>query len=199
MYSQVANITAAKYKPHHKSLQLEVPYNDAIFAADYAGDNKNTSSSRAPQTFSSSVVHVNSVLGVGVMRDGQLHINPVQDVLQIRPFFSGVVTSQEIVEDISDESSSSDDDIKGGVAAGKDKKPLQQVMLRRKENERMENSRLQSYTHVKTQEEAVSLFNYGRASCITLTTTTHIPVHNHTSHLLSAHPCPCPCQCHNTT
>ncbi len=152
VYSDICNIAAATYRPIHKTIRLEVPYDETIFAADSSIQQRN--GDRPPQVLSSTLAQFNACLSVGVMKEGQLHINRVENVLQVRPYFSGVVASQEIVEDISDESSSDEDGMKDSKDNQKEKKSLQQVLLRRKENDRMENSRLHSYAHLKAQEGA---------------------------------------------
>jgi hypothetical protein len=61
-----------------------------------------------------------SFLSVAVIRDGDLHITPLQEVLQIKPSFENI-KSREITEEMSDD----DDD-----EVDKKKAPIQQVNLR---------------------------------------------------------------------
>lgn len=99
------------------------------------------------------------LLTAGVIRDERIHLTQIQDVLQIRPSFHESTFHNEIVEDMKD-----DEDGEGEREDGNDdnrskgdvKKNLQQVQMRRKENERNEASRLHSYTYCKGREEAES-------------------------------------------
>ena len=101
MYSECPDITEARIKPKHKVLELQVPYNRSIFSAD------NDDNRPSHQTMISSKIEQNSSLSIGVVRNGELHLTPLQDVYQIRPSFENVKTG-EITEDVSDE----DDDEK---------------------------------------------------------------------------------------
>lgn len=83
---------------------------------------------------------------VGVIRDGALHITPVQQVFQMKPSFDSISSKDELVEDMSD------DDVEDGEKG----QPLQQVRMRRKENEKAEMSRIHSYSYLKAQELAES-------------------------------------------
>lgn len=56
-------------------------------------------------------------LSVGVIRDGELHITPLQDILQIKPSFDDI-KSREITENMSDDDEDEDK-----------KAPIQQVVL----------------------------------------------------------------------
>jgi DNA-directed RNA polymerase III subunit RPC5 len=142
IYAEPPTIQSAQWKPNHKKLELSVPYDKSIFGADnnkWAGDQK----------FGSSLIdqQPTMMLAAGVIRDGALHLTPLQDVLQIRPMFQGSSFLNETVEDMDDGELTNEE-------KGETKKPLQQVQMRRKENERIEQSRLHSYTHCKGKEEA---------------------------------------------
>mgnify|MGYP003386769707 FL=1 len=56
-----------------------------------------------------------NLLSVGVIRDGELHITPLQDILQIKPSFDNI-RSREVTENMIDDE---DDDKKA---------PIQQVI-----------------------------------------------------------------------
>mmetsp|Transcript_333 Transcript_333/g.617 ORF Transcript_333/g.617 Transcript_333/m.617 type:complete len:207 (+) Transcript_333:47-667(+) len=139
VYAAPPNAKSARFKPKHRKLELNVPYNPAIFAADMPPTGTS-------QTLCSSRLDHNTFLAAGVMRDGAIHITPVQEVLQLRPSFDGLAYPTEIIEAMSDEEN-------GEAGHADSKQPLQQVHMRRKENERSEASRLNSYTYAKTKEE----------------------------------------------
>lgn len=79
------------------------------------------------------------------MRDGALYINSLNEVLQCRPTFRNMhpPETQKEVNDNSDNESQENDE-----------KGLHQVALKRKESEKAQAIRLQSYSYVHAQEEA---------------------------------------------
>ena len=113
VYSDCPNISSAKFKPNHKSLELQVPYDKSIFSAD-------NYDRPTEQKLVSSKIDQKNFLSVAVIRDGDLHITPLQEVLQIKPSFENI-KSREITEEMSDD----DDD-----EVDKKKAPIQQVNLR---------------------------------------------------------------------
>jgi hypothetical protein len=96
-YADTPNISSARCKPRHKKLELSVPYDKAIFGNDVRAP------ANASQKFVSTTLNQTPFLGVGVVRDGALHITPVEDVLQIRPCFDNLVGRGEITEDMDDD------------------------------------------------------------------------------------------------
>lgn len=116
--ADIPAISAAKWKPQHKKLELSVPHDKAIFGNDVRAP------SNSVQKFISTQVHQTPFLAIGVVRDGALHMTPVEEVLQVRPFFDNLV-GRETTEDLDDDEE-----------AEHDSKPaLQQVHLRMKSND----------------------------------------------------------------
>jgi hypothetical protein len=99
---------------------------------------------------SSTKISKQSDLAVGVILNGELHITALTDVLQLRPTFLGT-SKREDVEDLE-----SDEEEGGAEEEGEDSNaaPLQQIHMRRKESDRAEASRTQSYAYMLSQEEA---------------------------------------------
>jgi DNA-directed RNA polymerase III subunit RPC5 len=110
VYADCPNITAAKFKPNHKCVELEVPYDTSIFSAD------NYDNRPSHQKLVSSEMDQKTCLSVAVIRDGELHVTPLQNVLQIKPSFDNIKT-REVTEEMSDDE---DDDKKA---------PIQQVSV----------------------------------------------------------------------
>ena len=81
-----------------------------------------------------------------VIRNGALYINSIREVLQCRPTFRDVAPSNLNASDSDAEGSGSNSD--GEEMA------LHQVALKRKESEKAQAIRLQSYSHVRAQEDA---------------------------------------------
>jgi hypothetical protein len=137
-YEECPFIAAAKFRSKHKKLELTVPYPQGILTSDERGD-------FGPyQTFLSTSVHQRSNLCVGVVKDGALHLSAVREVLQCRPSFKGLQPKIEYIDDDSSFDSNLEEE---------DSKPLQQVALKRKESERAQASRLQSYSYMQAQED----------------------------------------------
>ena len=90
-------------------MELQVPYHTSIFSADNYDDRP------SHQKLVSSRMDQKNLLSVGVIRDGELHITPLQDILQIKPSFDNI-RSREVTENMIDDE---DDDKKA---------PIQQVI-----------------------------------------------------------------------
>uniref|UniRef100_A0A7S2WQ83 DNA-directed RNA polymerase III subunit RPC5 n=1 Tax=Rhizochromulina marina TaxID=1034831 RepID=A0A7S2WQ83_9STRA len=90
---------------------------------------------------------------IGAMRDGALHLTPVHRILQMRPSLAHIDQADEADQDqFVDEDGM--DQARSASAAGakkKDVKPTQQA-YRKRETQRAMNARLNSWTHLHTQE-----------------------------------------------
>ena len=130
-------VKSTKFKPIHKKLELEVPY-PAHLVSRASGDD-------TCQKIAASSVAQNISLGAGVIRDNALHITAVKEVFQMRPSFKDLKIGGDIIEgDFIDD----EEDIK-------DEKPaLQQVHMKRKETERAQTNRINSYGYLHAQEES---------------------------------------------
>ena len=128
---------SARFKKQFKRLEVEIPFESP----------SSSSSSQKPaikQTFHSATVAKSTCLAAAIIRDDAMHITPLQDVLQMRPLFK------------SKQGAGKWDDVEGdsdGEEANKEVPPLEQVLLKRRETERTQSARTQSYTHMQQQEE----------------------------------------------
>ena len=136
VYNDVPSITTAYYRPRHKKLDLEVPFENSATDGVPRTATQKLSSTHIPQ---------NAMLAIGVIQNNAFHITPVKNVLQLRPCFDGHSAHSETVEM---QQSSEDED------AEVQETKMQQVQLKRTETERMEATRLQSYAHYKSKEES---------------------------------------------
>lgn len=146
VYSDPISVSAAKYKPRCKKVNIDIPFdNDVTFNAK-----ENGADLPAYQTFESSIVANNVSLGVGVVRGNAMHITPVQNVWQMRPSFRSMArkTDTVCIDDDDDEYPEAEE----SKAAG-EKDGLQQIQLKRKESERSASARAQSFTHLQAVEE----------------------------------------------
>ena len=139
VYADPPNIVNARLRPKHSRLELSIPYDPAIFSPD-----SNQSSSNVQKLISSRLAH-HSSLGAAVIRDGAFHITPIKEVLQIRPSFKEMEARGEKIELMSDDEDS----------PRTEKKPvIQQVQMRRKENEKAQANRNLTFTQIQAQEDA---------------------------------------------
>lgn len=113
----------------------------------------------------SSKVPESAPLAIGLMKDNALHITPLsKGVLQMRPTTSALslskaasTTTQSMETEVMDASLSDDGDSptkKGREVSGEGDVQPQQIMLKRKESERAQASRLQSYSYYLSVLEA---------------------------------------------
>lgn len=99
------------------------------------------------------VPHANNIC-VGVVRDGALHMSPLTEVMQLRPSFKNMELRGEIVEDMDISDDQDDEDDSGALEPSGKSSGLQQVHMKRKESERAQAARLQSYSYLKSIEDA---------------------------------------------
>lgn len=139
VYSNYPNITTAKLRPRHRRLEVEV--------APPSGMPGATQPIRT--TLSSTKISKQSDLAIGVIQNGELHLTALTDVLQLRPTFLGTFKREDVEDLDSDEEEGAEEEGEEASAA-----PLQQVHMRRKESDRAEASRTQSFAFMQSQEEA---------------------------------------------
>eukprot|EP01038_Epipyxis_sp_PR26KG_P007527 gene7527-10253_t len=123
------------YKENNKKLHVDVPYLEF---------NKPSN-----QTYVSCLVGQQVSLGAGIIVENELHITPIQNVLQMRPSFKNVAV-REILESSDEEN---EPDSKTGADGSEE---MHQVLIKRKETERALTARLQSYSHHQSQEDSES-------------------------------------------
>lgn len=138
IYADLPNFNAARIRPKHRRLELSVPYDDQIVSKELKSAHKN-------QTLVSSKVSLHTSLGVGIFRDGALHITPITDLLQLRPSFKNLVAHGETVEMLDN----SEDEDEGAKEA-----PAQHVLMRRKDGDKTQSVRSLSSAQIQAQEEA---------------------------------------------
>lgn len=144
VYSNYPYIASAKLRPRHRRLEVEMA------PPSSTGGPAGGTQQSIRTTLSSTKISKQSDLAVGVILNGELHITALTDVLQLRPTFLGT-SKREDVEDLE-----SDEEEGGAEEEGEDSNaaPLQQIHMRRKESDRAEASRTQSYAYMLSQEEA---------------------------------------------
>lgn len=130
-YGTAPEIHNAKFKPEHRKL-------------DVTGD-------ETMPHGESTLIQQSSNLSVGVVKDNVMHLTRLKDVLQIRPHFGNLTSQDESVEQMV----SDDEEEEAKVEEVKETKPaLEQVQMKRKESDRSQTVRLQSFSYMKSQEDA---------------------------------------------
>ncbi len=148
-YSGQPAIKAANYKPNCKKLQVEVGVNDT-------NDTHN-------MTMISSVIAKKAILTIGYMTDNELHLTPLNDVLQMRPSFSNLPSisfdnnNEEDADGdhaMDDDDDDNNDNFAEGNKYSKGSKglTLEQVHMKRKETERSQALKMQSWAFKESKE-----------------------------------------------
>lgn len=135
---------SARFKKQFKKLEVEIPFESPSSSSSSASSFSHNKPA-IKQTFHSATVARGTCLAAAIIRDNAMHITPLQDVLQMRPLFkSKQGTGSWGAKDEADDDSEGED--------VKDL-PVEQVHMKRRETERTQSARTQSYTHMQQQEE----------------------------------------------
>jgi DNA-directed RNA polymerase III subunit RPC5 len=135
IYADPPNIPHARFKARHRKLEMEIPF---VTAPILDGDPKDRTIN---QRFQSMTVARETSLAAGVIKDNAMHITPIQDVVQMRPSFRNMNTGADI-EYISDNEQETSGE-----------QPVEQIQMKRRETEKTQSARAQSYSYLQAQEE----------------------------------------------
>lgn len=143
VYADSIEITSGKFKPVHKKLELEVPL---VLPENYPRESMNSTIPKS-QKYQSSMVAQDACLGAAIIKDNAMYITPIQSVLQLRPSFKNMSSFKgEMIEQMEDDSPETEvNESEGGA--------LQQVTLKRKESEKAQSTRVQSFAYLQAKEE----------------------------------------------
>ena len=147
VYADPLTVKSAKYKPNHHIVELTVPYSTHAQASfDQSLDHDKT------QKYLSNEIVQNNCLATAFISQDTLYLSPVEKVLQFRPSLkqSNGMTKLEAMEMTQDMDALEEEE---NQANNKPENNLQQVQLKRKESERAQSARLQSYSYLKQQQE----------------------------------------------
>jgi len=145
VYADLPHVSAARFKPKQHKLELTIPYPTSVQQNFDSFCQKETH-----QKLISTEVLQSNCLGAAFINNDRMFISPIKEVLQLRPVMkqSHQSTKIEDMDDYSDEENEADD---GGN--NKEKEDVHQIQLKRKESERAQSARLQSYSYIKQQED----------------------------------------------
>eukprot|EP01031_Cornospumella_fuschlensis_P035199 gene35199-42636_t len=143
-YADLMTIQSAKYKPENRLLELRTPY--------YQSQTQDVAVESDGQAYiSTEIVPMNS-LGAGFISNNVMYIVPIEGIYQMRPSLQQYnKLKQETVEleDDMDEEEMEEDAAEPSAPNA----TMQQVQLKRKESEKAQSARMQSYTYLKQKEE----------------------------------------------
>jgi hypothetical protein len=172
VYSNPLNVNSVRYKPNHHKIELNIPYPPSIqqsLAKEQSLAGNHSSQTEHSQKMLSTEIKQENPLMVGFIQNNNFYLSPVNHVLKFHPqmntSLSMLKNNIEIMMDSDDIAADPDlagmelmDD--GGessslnkTAGGLGGENVKQIQLKRKESERAQNARLQSYSHIKQQEE----------------------------------------------
>ena len=136
IYAEPPHIQAARFKPNHRKIEIEIPFtsSNAAMGGDHGQIN---------QKFHSATVARGTCLAAAVIRDNAMHITSLQEAMQLRPSFKSMQThAWENVESMSDEERDVPKDT-----------PVEQIQMKRRETDSNQSQRTSSYAHLQAEEE----------------------------------------------
>lgn len=181
IYSELSttNIQGVRYKPNHHKLELSFPYPPAIQAAltkEYSQQGISSNSLLGNENFQQKmtsneiITQQENPLMVGFINNNQFFLSSIDHILQFHPimnqkhslvqtesFYEGTDEDFEMAlreyEEGGEGGGSGGGQSSSSNAGGSGGDNVKQIQLKRKESERAQSARLQSYTYLKQQEE----------------------------------------------
>jgi hypothetical protein len=152
VYADPLNVKSAKYKQHHHHIELHVPYSNQI-TSSFESSNMQSDNF---QKYVSHVVSSQNTLASGFIAEDTLYLSPISQTLQFRPSLkqSNGMTKLEAMEITQDIDAYEEEEAAAAGTSSANAENVQQVQLKRKESERAQSARLQSYSYLKQQLEA---------------------------------------------
>jgi hypothetical protein len=146
----------AHFKPINKKLELEVPF--CVTKTKGSDDRRNQSDGGQQHRvlkYASSAVGQDANLAAAIIKNNVMYLSPVQSTLQMRPSFKSMQSfRQEVVEDypMDFENDGAEGLLTSESEAAGSGGALQQVQLKRKESEKAQSARIQSFSYMQAQE-----------------------------------------------
>lgn len=153
----------AHFKPINKKLELEVPF--CVTKTKQQQQQQQGSDDRGKQSeggqqnrllkYASSAVGQDANLAAAIIKNNVMYLSPVQSTLQMRPSFKSMQSfRQEVVEDypMDYENDGAEGLLASESEAAGSSGALQQVQLKRKESEKAQSARIQSFSYMQAQE-----------------------------------------------
>ncbi len=134
-FAEPPTITKVRFKKSFKKMEVELPFKSS------------SSQGLKPvinQVFHSATVARNTCLAGMIIHNDAVHLTVFQDVLQMRPSFRSKQQPGSWGKD-------DDDDV--SEAEEEKEAPVEQIHMKRRETERSQSARAQSYSHIQMLEE----------------------------------------------
>lgn len=169
-YADPIAAKTVRFKPKHHKLELSVPYPQSVqntLAKEQANNSIFENSSKGASDFQqkliSSEVPQQNPLMVGFIQNNNFYMCGIDNVLQFRPVMNKAhsLLKVEVLESDSDFESAvrneldydEDSTPNGSSSNTNNPENVKQIQLKRKESERAQSARLQSYSYLKQEEE----------------------------------------------
>jgi hypothetical protein len=161
VYSDPLNVQSVRYKPNHHKLELNVPYPQSVQNA-LAKEHGSHSLADSQQKFESTDLPQQNPLMVGFIQNNNFIISSVDNVLQFHPVMNkahSILKVETILETEADFDTAVrneldyDDETTANLPSSSNPDNVKQIQLKRKESERAQSARLQSYSYLKQQED----------------------------------------------
>jgi len=148
---------SAHFKPIHKKLEMEVPFCVTKQSSD--GEKKQSDGGQQNRLlkYESSAVGQDANLAAAIIKNNVMYLSPIQSTLQMRPSFKSMQSFRhEVVEDYPMDYEN-DGAYAEGMLTGESEAvgsgALQQVQFKRKESEKAQSARIQSFSYMQAQED----------------------------------------------
>lgn len=147
VYAEPPNVLSARFKPENRVLEMKVPLFRPAGSDTHPGMDE--------QRYSSTEVGPASALGAAFISNNTMYISPLEGVLQMRPNLKQFhdVKTENIEMSMDMDADEDEMEQEGPSSYPAPSSSMQQVQLKRKESEKAQSARLQSYSHLKQQEE----------------------------------------------
>jgi hypothetical protein len=150
-FTESLSFASAQFRPRHQRLNLKIAHDEAIYAAD-----EDISREAKHLDMTSSIVRHKTNLGLAIFDENKVHLVPLAGTLQMRPNFSDVVVRKCSNAYDDDEDEEDQNDQKQDEYETLDSRPQEMlpIGLKKRESDRAQASRMQSYSHRLEVEEA---------------------------------------------
>ncbi|GFH22142.1 uncharacterized protein HaLaN_19560 [Haematococcus lacustris] len=146
-------------KPNARRMEVEVPL-DTRSPNYHAEDDRLADGTPVANnykridklTLKSSCIESKTSLAIGTIQDGKLLLSPLDMILQLRPVLNNLAVGKK-GRDASAAAAGEDDDEEAAAAEQKPSMKAVELQVQKRETERQQQQRLNSYAHISKQEE----------------------------------------------
>ncbi|KAL6745748.1 Sin-like protein conserved region-domain-containing protein [Haematococcus lacustris] len=152
-------VDVVKMKPNARRMEVEVPL-DTRSPNYHAEDDRLADGTPVANnykridklTLKSSCIESKTSLAIGTIQDGKLLLSPLDMILQLRPVLNNLAVGKK-GRDASAAAAGEDDEEEAAAAEQKPSMKAVELQVQKRETERQQQQRLNSYAHISKQEE----------------------------------------------